>query len=80
MQSTMLLKKFARNLVLDATDEEVQKQVQASVKAANSGKGDTGSLVADHTSYAGNYTEETHGDHCKQIDGDLFITSMVIIS
>ena len=54
----------------DIDDEELQKQVDASVKSANSGKGDTGSLVADHTSYAGNYTEETHGDHCKQIDGD----------
>jgi len=54
----------------DIDEEELQKQVDASVKAANSGKGDTGSLVADHTSYAGNYTEETHGDHCKQIDGD----------
>jgi len=54
----------------DIDEEELQKQVDASVKAANSGKGDTGSLVADHTSYAGNYTEETHGDQCKQIDGD----------
>ena len=55
----------------DISDEELQTQVDASVKAANSGKGDTGSLVADHTSFAGNYTEETHGDQCKQIDGDL---------
>ena len=55
----------------DIDDEELQKQVDASVKAANNGKGDTGSLVADHTSFAGNYTEETHGDQCKQIDGDL---------
>ena len=54
----------------DISDEELQTQVDASVKSANSGKGDTGSLVADHTSYAGNYTEETHGDQCKQIDGD----------
>ena len=54
----------------DIDDEELEKQVNASVKSANSGKGDTGSLVADHTSYAGNYTEETHGDQCKQIDGD----------
>ena len=55
----------------DIDAEELEKQVDASVKSANSGKGDTGSLVADHTSYAGNYTEETHGDQCKQIDGDL---------
>ena len=55
----------------DIDDEELQKQVDAYVKAANNGKGDTGSLVADHTSFAGNYTEETHGDQCKQIDGDL---------
>ena len=40
----------------DIDEEELQKQVDASVKSANSGKGDTGSLVADHTSYAGNFT------------------------
>jgi len=54
----------------DIDAEELQRQVDASVAAANSGKGDTGSLVADHTTYAGNYTQETHGDDCKQIDGD----------
>ena len=54
----------------DMDADELETQVDASVRAANGGKGDTGSLVADHTTYAGNYTEETHGDHCKQIDGD----------
>ena len=54
----------------DLDSEEIEKQVDASVKAANSGKSDTGSLVADHTSYAGNYTEETHGDKCQQVDND----------
>ena len=54
----------------DMDAEELEKQVDASVKSANGGKGDSGSLVADHTSYAGTYTEETHGDNCKQIDGD----------
>ena len=54
----------------DMDAEELEKQVDASVKSANGGKGDSGSLVADHCSFAGNYTEETHGDQCKQIDGD----------
>ena len=54
----------------DISDEELEKQVESYTKSQNSGKGDNGSLIADHTSYAGNYTEETHGDNCKQIDGD----------
>tara|TARA_B100001989_G_scaffold54579_1_gene35844 strand:- start:486 stop:3047 length:2562 start_codon:yes stop_codon:yes gene_type:complete len=58
----------------DISEEELEKQVDVYVKDQNksssSGKGDTGSLVADHCSFAGNYTEETHGDQCKQIDGD----------
>lgn len=63
-------KEVRKKLGPNATDEEVEKQVQASVKAGNDNKGDSGSLVADHTSYAGNHTEEVHGDDCKQIDGD----------
>ena len=54
----------------DMDAEELEKQVEASVKAGNSDKGDNGSLNADHTSYAGNHTEEVHGDDCKSIDGD----------
>ena len=54
----------------DLTPEQIEQQVQQYKKSQNSDKGDTGNLVADHTSYAGNYTEETHGDNCKQIDGD----------
>ena len=57
----------------DISEEELEKQVDVYVRDQNKsspGKGDSGSLVADHTSYAGNYTEETHGDQCKQIDGD----------
>ena len=42
---------------------------------------DTGAVVADHTSYAGNYTSEVHGDDCKLVDknyvrtieGDYFL-------
>ena len=54
----------------DMDADELEKAVDAAVKAGNDNKGDNGSLVADHTSYAGNYTEETHGDNCKQISGD----------
>jgi hypothetical protein len=54
----------------DMDTEELEKQVEASVKSSNSGKGDNGCLIADHTSYAGNHTEEVHGDDCRQVDGD----------
>jgi len=54
----------------DIEADELEKAVDAAVKAGNDNKGDNGSLVADHTSYAGNYTEETHGDQCKQVSGD----------
>ena len=57
----------------DLSDEEIEKQVQNFKKNQNSGKGDTGNLVADHTSYAGNYTKEVHGDACQAVDGDKVI-------
>ena len=50
--------------------EEQEKLVQQKVKENNAGKGDTGNLVADHSSYAGNYTREIHGDDCKAVDGN----------
>jgi len=58
----------------NATPEEIEAKVASYSKSQNKsggkGQGDNGSLIADHTSYAGNYTEETHGDNCKTIDGD----------
>jgi hypothetical protein len=57
-----------QNPDLDA--EELEKKVNSSVRSQNDGKGDSGALVADHTSYAGNHTAEVHGDDCVQIDGD----------
>jgi hypothetical protein len=57
----------------DATPEEIEEKVASYTKSQNKGskgKGDDGNLIADHTSYAGNYTEETHGDNCATIDGD----------
>jgi hypothetical protein len=54
----------------DIDAEELEKQVQAYTKSQNSGKGDNGNLISDHTSYAGTYTEETHGDNCSLVDGD----------
>ncbi len=56
------------------TPEEEEKQVEAYKKKSNSNKNDTGNLVADHTSYAGNHTREVHGDDCKLVDGDGDIT------
>jgi hypothetical protein len=51
------------------TDSQIQQKL-ANYKKKNTGnKGDTGNLVADHKSYAGNFTKEVHGDECKTVDG-----------
>ena len=57
----------------DASDEEIDKKVEQFKRSQNNNKGDNGSLVADHTSHAGTYTEETHGDNCKSVDGDKVV-------
>ena len=56
------------------TDEQKTKKLAAYKKKNTGGKGDTGNLVADHTSYAGNSTVEVHGDKCEHIDGNNPIT------
>ena len=57
----------------DATEEELEAKVAASVKQSTGNQGDTGNLVADHTSYAGTSTVEVHGDECKAVDGDKVV-------
>jgi hypothetical protein len=57
----------------DIDNESLEKQVQKYKKDQNAGKGDTGNFVADHTSYAGNYTKEIHGDDCEAVDNDKVI-------
>ena len=52
------------------TDDELKAEADAAVKANNSNKKDTGNLVADHISWAGNRTQEVHGDDCIAIDND----------
>ena len=54
----------------NATDEEVEKTVESYKKSQSGSSTDQGNLVADHTSYAGNHTQEVHGDDCKTVDGD----------
>ena len=39
--------------------------------AFNNGKKDTGNLIADHITWAGNRTQEVHGDDCKIVDGTM---------
>ena len=64
-----------------ASETEIEAAVDAYRRKQTGGKGDTGSLVADHISYAGNLTQEVHGDDCKlvsghhavSIDGDYFL-------
>ena len=62
--------KEIRNSNADLTEQEIQEAAQNAGKNAASGKQEGGNLVADHTSYAGNYTKEVHGDECSAIDGD----------
>jgi len=57
----------------NATEEELEAKVKESVKSSTGGQGDTGNLVADHTSYAGTSTIEVHGDDCKAVDGDKVV-------
>ena len=52
----------------DMTEEEKQKKLDKYKKEQGGGKEDTGNLIADHSSYAGNYTKEVHGDDCETID------------
>jgi len=68
--SEYVARKRIREQYPTATEEEQEKKVQEYKKTQNNGKEDDGSLVADHSSYAGNYTQEVHGDDCKAIDGD----------
>jgi hypothetical protein len=62
--------KEIRNTENDLTEAEIQDRAEAAGKGAAEGKSEPGNLVADHSSYAGNYTQEVHGDDCKAIDGD----------
>lgn len=56
------------------SDSQVESQVKSYVKSQTSSKEDQGNLVADHTAYAGNHTQEVHGDDCKVTDGDYVRT------
>jgi len=55
----------------DISEAEVEKKLEA-YKKTNRGntKDDTGNLVADHSSYAGNHTVDVMGDDCTTVDGD----------
>ena len=65
--------KFRREFP-DATQEQIDTKVSEYIKTSTGGKGDTGSLVADHISYAGNLTREVHGDDCKLVDKSYALT------
>tara|TARA_S200000501_G_scaffold12321_1_gene10881 strand:+ start:4 stop:2538 length:2535 start_codon:yes stop_codon:yes gene_type:complete len=55
----------------DISDEEVKKKTEEYKKTNRGGsKDDTGNLVADHSSYAGNHTVDVMGDDCCTVDGD----------
>ena len=55
----------------DITQEEIDQKLEAYKKSNRGGSNDdTGNLVADHTTYAGNRTMDVIGDDCGNIDGD----------
>ena len=55
------------------TLEEEEKQIRSYVKSQNSGKGENGTLYADHTTFNGTSTKEVHGDECSAVDGDKVV-------
>ena len=53
----------------DATETEIAAAVEAFRLKQTNNKGDVGSIVADHISWAGVLTQEVHGDDCKLVNG-----------
>ncbi len=53
----------------DATEAEIAAAVEAYRLKQTNNKGDVGSTVADHISWAGVLTQEVHGDDCKLVNG-----------
>ena len=50
----------------ELSDSELKKYK----KDQSGSESDQGNMIADHTSYPGNHTQEVHGDDCNVIDGD----------
>jgi hypothetical protein len=63
-------KKEIRKTNPNLSEDEVNKQLSSYKEKQSGSSTDQGSMVADHTSYPGNHTQEVHGDDCKTIDGD----------
>mgnify|MGYP003310318641 FL=1 len=61
-------KKALREQKPEISDDEMEEKL-AQYRKQQSGKKDD-VLLADHTTYVGNHTEECHGDECKAIDGN----------
>ena len=55
---------------LDAKVKEYVKKQTKNDKPS----GETGNMVSDHTSYAGNHTQDVRGDDCKVVDGQYIRT------
>ena len=53
----------------DATEAEIVAAVESYRLSQTNNKGDIGSTVADHISWAGVLTQEVHGDDCKLVNG-----------
>lgn len=58
----------------NASTQEIDTKIAEYIRTTTEGKGDTGSLVADHISYAGTLTQEVHGDDCKLVNNNHVLT------
>ncbi len=65
-------KQEARRKNPNISSKELAAYVETAKNTATGGKTktDEGNMVADHSTYAGNHTQEVHGDDCKTVDGD----------
>lgn len=70
------LKRENPTLTNAQVESKVAQYVRQQTKTSTSSSGSTeqGNTTADHTSYAGNHTQEVHGDDCKVIDNDYVRT------
>ena len=57
----------------DLNEEQLEAQYQEYIKRNTTNNNDDAVLVADHSSYAGNYTREIHGDDCETVDNDKVV-------
>ena len=58
----------------DLTDDELEVQYTEYLANQTKDNNDDAALVANHSTYVGNYTQEVHGDDCKVVNEDYVRT------